>query len=97
MTVIFPSNLRGGGVGTLVEPAKNEPRETACRMAEGVKRSEKAQNVHPLREGELLLIVIPNCGFWQEWSDSETRPREGCVEPADLPIIQDMFRNLLNF
>ena len=27
--------LGGRGVGTLVEPAKNEPRETACRMAEG--------------------------------------------------------------
>ena len=24
-----------GGVGTLVEPVKYEPRETACRMAEG--------------------------------------------------------------
>ena len=48
------SHLRGGGVGTLVEPAKNEPCETACRMAEGVKRSEKAQNVHPLREDRNL-------------------------------------------
>ena len=43
----FPSHLRGGGLGTLAEPAKNEPCETACRMAEGVKRSEKAQNVLP--------------------------------------------------
>ena len=25
----------GGGLGTLAEPAKNEPCETACRMAEG--------------------------------------------------------------
>ena len=31
----FPSHLRGGGVGTLVEPAKYEPSETACRMADG--------------------------------------------------------------
>ena len=31
----IPSHLRGRGVGTLVEPAKNEPCETACRMAEG--------------------------------------------------------------
>ena len=31
----IPSHLRGGGVGTLVEPAKYEPCETACRMAEG--------------------------------------------------------------
>ena len=29
------SHLRGGGLGTLVEPAKYEPCETACRMAEG--------------------------------------------------------------
>ena len=28
----------GRGVGTLVEPVKYEPRETACRMAEGVKK-----------------------------------------------------------
>ena len=40
--------------GTLAEPAKNEPCETACRMAEGVKRSEKAQNVHPLWEDRNL-------------------------------------------
>ena len=40
----IPSHLRGGGLGTLVEPAKYEPSETACRMA----------------EGEILLIVIPN-------------------------------------
>ena len=39
---------------TLAEPAKNEPCGTACRMAEGVKRSEKAQNVHPLREDRNL-------------------------------------------
>ena len=49
--LFIPSHLRGGGLGTLVEPAKNEPCETACRMAEGGgERSEKAQNVHPLRE-----------------------------------------------
>ena len=55
MTARFvPSHLRGGGLGTLAEPAKNEPCETACRMAEGVKRSEKAQNVHPLREDRNL-------------------------------------------
>ena len=29
------SHLREGGLGTLVEPVKYEPRETACRMAEG--------------------------------------------------------------
>ena len=46
--------LGGRGVGTLVEPVKNEPCETACRMAEGVKRSEKAQNVHPLWEDRNL-------------------------------------------
>ena len=51
--LFIPSHLRGGGLGTLVEPAKYEPRETACRMAEGV-RSEKAQNVHPLREDRNL-------------------------------------------
>ena len=33
--LFIPSHLRGGGLGTLVEPAKNEPCETACRMAEG--------------------------------------------------------------
>ena len=48
------SHLRGGGLGTLVEQAKYEPCETACRMAEGVKRSEKAQNVHPLQEDRNL-------------------------------------------
>ena len=32
------SHLRGGGVGTLVEPAKYEPSETACRMADGGKK-----------------------------------------------------------
>ena len=42
--IIIPSPLCGRGVGTLVEPAKNEPCETACRMA----------------EGGILLIVIPN-------------------------------------
>ena len=52
--IIAPSHLRGGGLGTPAEPAKNEPCETACRMAEGVKRSEKAQNVHPLREDRNL-------------------------------------------
>ena len=30
--------LGGRGVGTLVEPVKNEPCETACRMAEGGKK-----------------------------------------------------------
>ena len=38
--LFIPFHLRGGGLGTLVELAKNEPCETACRMAEGVKRSE---------------------------------------------------------
>ena len=52
--LIFPPTYVGGGLGTLVEPVKYEPRETACRMAEGVKRSEKAQNVHPLREDRNL-------------------------------------------
>jgi hypothetical protein len=53
--IIAPSHLCGGGLGTLAEPAKNEPCETACRMAEGgVKRSEKAQNVHPLWEDRNL-------------------------------------------
>ena len=34
MTARFvPSHLRGGGLGTLAEPAKNEPCETVCRMA----------------------------------------------------------------
>ena len=51
---IYPPSYVGGGLGTLVEPVKNEPSETACRMAEGVKRSEKAQNVHPLREDRNL-------------------------------------------
>jgi len=51
---LFPPTYVGGGVGTLVEPVKYEPSETACRMAEGVKRSEKAQNVHPLREDRNL-------------------------------------------
>ena len=71
----------------------------------GGKKEWKSTKCPPLAGGPkslisrrgILLIVIPNCGFWQELSDSETRPREGCVEPADLPIIQDMFRNLLNF
>ena len=36
--LFIPSHLRGGGLGTLVEPAKNEPCETACRMAEGGKK-----------------------------------------------------------
>ena len=52
--LLYPLPPTWGGLGTLVEPAKNEPCETACRMAEGVKRSEKAQNVHPLREDRNL-------------------------------------------
>ena len=71
---------------------------TPCGRTEIFDFEEGAFISPPTYVGEgIIIIVIPNCGFWQEWSDSETRPREGCVEPADLPIIQDMFRNLLNF
>ena len=38
--------------------------------------------------------VIPNCGFWQVRRVSganPARPSEDCVEPSELPIIQDCF------
>ena len=39
-------------------------------------------------------VVIPNCGFWQVRrvnGVNPARPSEACVEPSELPIIQDCF------
>ena len=49
----FPSHLRGGGLGILAEPAKNEPCETACRMAEGVKGVKKHKMSTPCGRTEI--------------------------------------------
>ena len=55
MTARFvPSHLRGGGLGTLAEPAKNEPCETACRMAEGVKGVKKHKMSTPCGRTEIF-------------------------------------------
>ena len=67
-----------GGVGTLVEPAKNEPCETACRMAEG-ESTRVFKITTSLRTSYSILCSV-------------TAPRlKRDSEPADLSCRQPIF------